>query len=416
MCNLLQKNFFKVFESDIINLIRREGVKMITAINTANRNNIQNNVNFKAGRGIREIIPYAITDELMTALKTGLVRFEPHNTMIDNMTKHPAMPWVFHAITAHLGLPIETMKKCWDSINFAKIGEKFDDLQDACAHVAGLRRFSPFHAIIIAKPWDRLGRQGTVDDFKPEFLKFMRDYGLMDERANLVGIPAKEMIIRPGYQKFEDGDFTKQAQRVTILGTETESPVMESVDCDALAIQGAKIPQLKAKASAAIVNDSTIGSIVAEKELSVGNSTINGDVTSKTHANFVGQNNIVGGNVQVANSLEVTKDSNLVINGNARFTTLNLRQRAQLDVKGEIGAEKDLVDNIFIEHNAGLKAGETHAGELHISKGGQFETDVLDVREVPFGVKLDHSFIGKLARWGRSLAENAITAAEIMQK
>ena len=378
---------------------------MITAINTANRNN---NVNFKGKGQLVNVTPYKLTKRLIETLRNEDLDFAIIQSINQAKTTAERNTWrVFGPIADHLGLSLNSLKKCWTGLDLGKVSSQVLDLREICTAKETCDRKGIPAILIAAKSWKASGARGKIDGFEPELIEFFtKKLGILSKKRTIGGVPLESVTVVGGNHTVPN-DFRRVANTVIVEGGQLDNTKFKNVS-----INRVNDPNLNIEdAFSAYVLDSNIGSFKG-RYLAISGSTA-GDVTVGKWLDVAGKTEL--SSVKTGACFTCQEGSVVRIKGDAQFPNIILDPNSQLVVDGKIGTKDQKVNSIFVQHGSGLKVDETHAGELFPQKGARFETRVWDIGNAPFGVEIGHQ-IGKFKKWVESLGESAIESVISIRK
>lgn len=370
---------------------------MITAINTANRNN---NINFRGKGELVKVTPFRLSKSLVEKLRTGELDPITANTIIGSENeKQCSILAVFTPIARHLGTSIEALQKHWAGIDFAEVSHQVLDLRALCPPEHKSRKYGM--TLIATLPGSR-GIPRVIKSFEREIIDlFVGKLGIVSRKCNFGG-RLKSVTVVDGSHPIPN-DFRPYAHTVNLQGGHLlDNP---SRFCN-LNIEGLNDPSMAiAWANKATVKKSNINGINGDKIIIEDSSMMN--AYSTEHLKISGSSTI--GRVKSEKSFDCQEGSRVQVNQSANCGNLNVRYGARLDVNDSIGSAQQPVKTIIIEKDAHLQADQTHADKLECEKVGQFETRVWDIKDAPFGVKLNNQIFGRLRRMGDRAMEVTAT-------
>lgn len=349
---------------------------MITAINTANKNN---NVNFK-GMGQIEKFPLALDKKLITKFRDVTLTFAERNTIIhDNVDSNLFLKF-WSVISDELGGSIKSVvKPFYKKLDLEETNKGFFSLRKACFHAEPLR--DNYKASVVApKSWLDGTTYEEIGDFASELKEFLIKKGITDKNGVFIGLPAKSATITDGTEFLPD-NLRDIAGQINLFGGSFKNPVFRSVTVD-----GIDNPYLNINAANATIRNSQIGRVYAGKTDAIS-STFNGDVFTN-QINLQGKNKIEG-NLGSKRFVTCFTNSQVRINGDVHSSKFSVLPESQVVINGRLGTEDKPICEIMVDHGS-LRTKEAHANTLDTQVQGKFETDVLDIKNLPLKIKLKY--------------------------
>lgn len=340
---------------------------MITAINTANRNNVQSNVNFKgfAQGKIVNVQPLKFSDHIIRALT---------DIPIDR-----ADAGFLPRIECALGIPYSEISNHHKNLDTRQLQGDYLTLRASCPQADKLRMESGASSVTLNYP---NGKNHRLFGFGTEIRNLLENAGIIKGEEGIFALPAKSAEFVQGEEKY-DGNFRNVAYDITVKGTETRSPWFSSaafynVNLDKVNLGSSnigwadKITALKSqsgslKGNEILIEDSVSGHLIA-REATIKNSRVVGDVIAPmTNASYkdhrtlkLSGQNVIDGDITAEQS----------------FWILNAGKGRTI-VRGAIGYANNKIFNAIVDGGS-LTAQEIHADILTRRNGGKIRANVMD--------------------------------------